>query len=243
LLPVVATAASQLVQAEHGMVVTSHHLASEVGAEFMQRGGNAVDATVAVGYALAVTEPAAATSAVATLHCCIGRRGKTRSSIFVRRRPGAATVAMFLDADGSVKPKLSLVGYLAAGIPGSVLGLDTLLSQHGTLSRAIVMDPAIKLAEAGFVLDASDAEQMTESAAYFAAQPNVAAIFLNDGKPWRAGDRFVQKDLARALSLIAQSGPDAFYRGPIAQALVSASKAGGGPVHPTGFGHLRGERA
>jgi gamma-glutamyltranspeptidase/glutathione hydrolase len=203
-------------------------LATEVGAEILRRGGNAVDAAVAVGYALAVTEPCCGNLGGGGFALVHRATGQDTFINFREKAPGAATSAMFLDADGRVKPNLSLVGYLAAAIPGSALGLDTLLNKYGTLSRATVMEPAIKLAEAGFVLDAADAEQMAESASYFVTEPNVAAIFLNDGKPWRAGDLFVQKDLARTLSLIAQAGPDAFYRGPIAQALVSASNAGGG---------------
>jgi gamma-glutamyltranspeptidase/glutathione hydrolase len=132
---------------------------------------------------------------------------------------------MYLDAKGEIIPKLSLNGYLAAGVPGSVLGLDTLLTKYGTLSREKVMAPAIKLAEEGFVLSRGDADSLAAATEAFAGEANVAAIFLHDGKPWRAGDRLVQKELARTLRMIAESGPDAFYKGRIADEIVAASAA------------------
>jgi gamma-glutamyltranspeptidase / glutathione hydrolase len=220
--------ARQPVTAENGMVVTSQRLASEVGVEIMKQGGNAVDAAVAVGYALAVVNPCCGNlggGGFATLHLADGR------DIFLNFRekaPAAATAGMYLDAKGEVIKDLSLRGYQAAGVPGSVAGLDALLAKFGTLPREAVMAPAIKLAEEGFVLSQGDANILAGSAQAFAAEPNVAAIFLNAGKPWKAGERFVQKNLAKTLALISKDGPDAFYKGAITDAVVAASDANGG---------------
>jgi gamma-glutamyltranspeptidase/glutathione hydrolase len=214
--------------AEHGMAVTSQHIASDVGAEIMRQGGNAVDAAVAVGYALAVVHPCCGNiggGGFATLHLADGR------DVFVDFRetaPMAATEGMYLDAQGEVIKGASLNGYLAAGVPGTVMGLDTLLARYGTLPRATVMAPAIKLAEEGFVLVKGDADILNRSAEKFKTEANVAAIFLNGGMPWGAGDRLVQKDLAATLKLIVAQGPDAFYKGPIAEKVAAASAAHGG---------------
>ncbi len=216
------------VQAASGMVVTAQHLASEIGVDILKRGGNAVDAAVAVGYALAVVHPCCGNlggGGFATLHLA---NGKDTFLNFREKAPAAATETMYLDAAGEVVPDLSLRGYKAVGIPGSVLGLDTLLTRYGTMSRETVMAPAIKLAEDGFVLTQADVDILSRSTKAFAGEPNVSAIFLNDGKPWQAGQRLVQKDLAATLKAIAKDGPDAFYKGPIADKIVAASAAHGG---------------
>ena len=216
------------ITADHAMVVTSQHLATDVGVEIMKQGGNAVDAAVAVGYALAVTNPCCGNiggGGFATLHMA---DGKDVFLNFRERAPGASTEKMYLNAAGDVVPDLSLKGYLAVGVPGSVLGLDTLLQKYGTMKREAVMAPAIKLAEEGFVLNDGDVAIMANSVKAFADQPNVAAIFLHDGKPWASGEVFVQKNLANTLKQISAGGPDAFYKGPIADALVDASGKNGG---------------
>ena len=216
------------VTAENGMAVTSQHVASDVGVAIMKAGGNAVDAAVAVGYALAVTNPCCGNlggGGFATLHLADGR------DVFLNFRekaPGAATETMFLDAKGEVVPDLSLKGYLAVAVPGTVLGLDTLLQKYGSLPRAKVMAPAIKLADEGFVLGQGDADILNGSAKALASQPNVAAVFLKADGPWVAGDRLIQKNLAASLKRIAAEGPDAFYKGPIAGQIVAASAANGG---------------
>ena len=210
------------------MVVTSQHLATDVGVEILKQGGNAVDAAVAVGYALAVTNPCCGNiggGGFATVHIAGGR------DVFLNFRekaPGASTEKMFLNSNGDVVPDLSLKGYLAAGVPGSVLGLDTLLQNYGTMKREQVMAPAIKLAADGFVLNEGDVAILNTSVKSFAEQPNVAAIFLHDGKPWLVGETLVQTNLANTLMQISLGGPNAFYKGPIADVLVEASSKHGG---------------
>jgi len=211
----------QPVSSTHAMVVTSQHLATDVGIEILKKGGNAVDAAVAVGYALAVTNPCCGNiggGGFATLHMA---DGKDVFLNFREKAPSAATEKMFLNAAGEVVPDLSLKGFLAAGVPGTVMGLDSLLQKYGTMKRDAVMAPSIKLAEEGFTLNQGDVDILNTSTKAFAEQPNVAAIFLHDGKPWTAGENFMQKNLAASLKEIAANGPDAFYKGTIADALAS----------------------
>ena len=223
------------VAAENGMVVSSQNLATQAGIEILKAGGNAIDAAVAVGYAMAVVNPCCGNlggGGFATIRFADGR------AIFVNFRekaPLAATPGMYLDAKGELIADASLVGYLAVAVPGSVLGLDTMLSKYGTMSRAGVMAPAIKLAEQGFALTAGDVAILSTATEAFAGQPNVAAIFLKDGKPYKAGDRLIQTDLARTLKAIAESGPDAFYRDSIAELIVAASRANGGILSKDDF--------
>ncbi len=218
----------QPVAAENGMVVSSQHLASQVGVDIMRAGGNAIDAAVAVGYAMAVVNPCCGNlggGGFATIRLADGR---AIFNNFREKAPLAATPNMYLDAKGELIEDASLVGYLAVAVPGSVLGLDAMLSKYGTMSRAAVMAPAIKLAEEGFTLAAGDVAILATATKAFAAQPNVAAIFLKDGQPLKEGDRLVQSDLARTLKAIAVAGPDAFYRGSIGERIIAASQANGG---------------
>lgn len=218
----------QPVAAESGMVVSSQHLASQVGVDILKAGGNAVDAAVAVGYAMAVVNPCCGNlggGGFATMRLADGRGFFIN---FREKAPLAATANMYLDAKGELIENASLVGYLAVAVPGSVLGLDTMLTKYGTMGRAAVMAPAIKLAEEGFTLTAGDAAILATATKAFAEQPNVASVFLKDGQPLKEGDRLIQTDLARSLTAIAEAGPDAFYRGSIAERIVAASRANGG---------------
>ncbi|HET7674567.1 MAG TPA: gamma-glutamyltransferase, partial [Gammaproteobacteria bacterium] len=147
---------------------------------------------------------------------------------FREKAPLAASANMYLDKNGHVIKNLSTRGYLAVGVPGTVMGLNTALKKYGTMSLKQVMAPAIKLAEQGFVLDEGDVRLLDARSDEFATQPNVAAIFLNDGKPYRPGERLVQKNLAHTLKLIEKGGTKAYYDGSIADAIVKASKANGG---------------
>jgi gamma-glutamyltranspeptidase/glutathione hydrolase len=225
-----ATAASRpALEARQGMVVSAQHYASEAGTRILQEGGNAIDAAVAVGYALAVVNPCCGNiggGGFMTIHLAGGR------DTFINFRetaPAAATEAMYLDAQGRAIPDLSLYGYLAAGVPGTVMGLDRALSEYGTLPRENVMAPAIALARDGYVLTRGDTDVLDNGAEHFVKDPVAAKIFLRpDGSHFEPGDRHVQKDLAATLELVAQQGPDAFYKGPIAEAVEKASRANGG---------------
>jgi gamma-glutamyltranspeptidase/glutathione hydrolase len=216
------------VGAEHGMVVSAHHLASKAGIDILKSGGNAVDAAVAVAYALAVTFPEAGNLGGGGFMIVRFHDGRTAFIDFRETAPSAATVTMYQDASGNPVPQRSRRGYLAVGVPGTVAGLELARTRYGTRPRGALMASAIRLARDGFVLDQGDADMLADAADEFRKDGPSAAIFLNHGQPWRPGQRLVQTDLARSLSAIATSGTAAFYDGPIAARIVAASKAGGG---------------
>ncbi|PVZ87371.1 gamma-glutamyltransferase [Serratia sp. S1B] len=228
------------VEAQQGMVVTSQHLASQVGVDILKMGGNAVDAAVAVGYAQAVVNPCCGNiggGGFMTLHLADG------TDTFINFRetaPAAASANMYLDANGKVKKEASLYGYLATGVPGTVLGMETAREKYGKLSRAQVMAPAIKLAREGFILTRADTDILDTTVARFKQDPESAKIFLHsDGSPLQPGDRLVQTDLANTLETIAKEGPTAFYHGKIPQAVEAAAKRGGGIITAADFAHYK----
>jgi len=224
------------VEARNGMVVTSQHLASQVGVDILRMGGNAVDAAVAVGYAQAVVNPCCGNiggGGFMTIHLADGRDTFIN---FREKAPAAATANMYLDAAGNVVKNASLIGYLAVGVPGTVLGLDTAQRKYGKLTRAQVMAPAIKLARQGFVLNRGDTDILDTTVAQIKNDPQAAKIFLRrDGSPLQPGDRLVQKDLAKTLQAISRRGPDAFYQGEIPAAVERASASGGGLITAADF--------
>jgi gamma-glutamyltranspeptidase / glutathione hydrolase len=218
------------VGAEHGIVVTAHQLATKVGVDVLKRGGNAVDAAVAVGYAMAVVYPAAGNLGGGGFMTIQFADGRKTFLDFREKAPLAATRDMYLDASGNVIKGASTKGHLAVGVPGSVAGLEYAREKYGTRPRGALIAPAIAFAERGFVLDAGDIALFDTATDDFRDDPATAAIFLNHGKPYKAGDRFVQKDLAKSLRLIAKGGPDAFYHGSIADAIAASSAAGKGII-------------
>lgn len=233
--PARAQSTAQTAVFSSGMVVTDQHLASEVGRVVLAAGGNAVDAAVAVGYALAVVDPCCGNlggGGFMTIHLADGRNTFIN---FRERAPLRATTDLYLDQNGNVIPGLSLFGYLAVGVPGTVAGLEKAREEYGTWSRQVLIAPAIGLADLGFVLDEGDISVLGQSTSEFRQQPNVAAIFLNNDQPLQSGDRLVQHDLARTLLQIASDGPAAFYDGPIADQLVAASNANGGILSKQDF--------
>lgn len=218
----------QPVSGKKGMVVSEQHLATDVGASILRSGGNAVDAAVAVGYALAVVHPCCGNlggGGFITLHLA---NGKNIFLNFRERAPLAATPNMYLDAKHQFIPGKSTLGYQAVAVPGTVLGFETILKKYGTMTRQQVMAPAIALAKKGYILTEGDIAILEYGTKQFTQNPNVAAIFLKNNKPYQAGDRLVQKDLAATLSLISQQGPKVFYHGSIAKEIVKASQANGG---------------
>ncbi|OYZ89408.1 MAG: gamma-glutamyltransferase [Rhizobiales bacterium 17-65-6] len=223
------------VEGRRGMVVSEQAIAARVGADILRRGGNAVDAAVAVGYALAVVHPCCGNLGGGGYMLVRLADGRATFIDFREVAPGAATAGMFLDGDGNLVPDASLKGWRAVAVPGSVLGLDTALERFGTMSRTQVMAPAIALAREGYVLSAGDAAILATGTQAFRADPTLAAIFLKDGAALKAGDRLVQSDLASTLSAIAAGGPAAFYRGEIPRRIVAASAAGGGLLSAQDF--------
>lgn len=234
--PTTLAASQPAVEARNGMVVTSQHLASQVGVDIMKMGGNAIDAAVAVGYAQAVVNPCCGNiggGGFMTVHLA---DGTDRFINFRETAPAAASANMYLDAAGNVRKGASLYGYLAVGVPGTVMGLDLAERKYGKLTRAQVMVPAIKLAREGFVLTRADTDILDTTVDRFKDDPEAARIFLRpDGTPLQPGDRLVQKDLARTLEEIAANGPAAFYHGRIPELVEAASKRHGGIITATDF--------
>ncbi|AJC66966.1 gamma-glutamyltransferase [Dickeya zeae] len=228
------------VEAKNGMVVTSQHLASQVGVDILKMGGNAIDAAVAVGYAQAVVNPCCGNiggGGFMTIHLADGQ------DTFINFRetaPAAASANMYLDANGNVKKDASLYGYLAAGVPGTVLGLETAREKYGKLTRAQVMAPAIKLAREGFILTRGDTDILDTTVKRFKQDPESARIFLRpDGSALQPGDRLIQTDLANTLQAISDKGPDAFYHGTLPQVIETAAKKGGGILTAADFANYR----
>ena len=238
-LPGADAKAPPAVRGKHSMVVSAQHLASEVGNSILEQGGNAVDAAVATAYALAVVYPCCGNIGGGGFATIRLDNGVEKFVDFRERAPLAATRDMYLDARGHPVSGLSQYGYKAVGVPGIVAGLDWLLTQYGTMDRQQVMAPAIDLAQNGFVLRQSDSDYFAAKADVLLRQDNARAIFYQDGKPWPAGHRLVQRDLAATLSAVSEDGPDAFYKGPIARAIVAASEANGGILSLKDFADYR----
>jgi gamma-glutamyltranspeptidase/glutathione hydrolase len=218
------------VAAEKGMVVTAQHLASQVGVNILKRGGSAIDAAVAVGYALAVVYPAAGNLGGGGFMTIRFADGRKTFLDFRETAPRAASRDMYLDKDGNVISGLSTTGWLAVGVPGTVSGLEYARKKYGTMTRAALIDPAIKLAEDGFTLDQGDVDMLASATEDFRKFPSTGEIFLNKGQPFVAGQRLVQPDLADTLRLIRKRGTGGFYGGKTAAAIVRASRVGGGII-------------
>jgi len=224
-------AASQApVAAEHGMVVSAQHLATKVGVDVLKRGGNAVDAAVAVGYALAVVYPAAGNLGGGGFMTVQLADGRKTFLDFREKAPLAATANMYLDKDGNVIKGLSTNGHLAVGVPGTVSGMEYAREKYGTMKRADLIAPSIQLADKGFALEQGDIDMLRTSTNDFKKDPVSGAIFLNKGEPFAVGQKLVQKDLAKTLRAVSAKGVDGFYKGWVGQAIVASSQAGKGII-------------
>ncbi|MGH9452259.1 MAG: gamma-glutamyltransferase [Terriglobia bacterium] len=225
--------------AKHGMVVSSEARASQAGVEILRRGGNAVDAAVAVGFALAVTYPFAGNiggGGFMLIHMADGR------AVMVDYReeaPGAASRNMYLDSSGAVIPNASIVGALSVGVPGTVAGLALAEQKYGKLGLARVMAPAIRLAQKGFPVSYWLSQSLRSHQALLTKFPNSRRIYLQGGNPYRPGDVFRQPELARTLREVARRGPDAFYHGTIAQDTVRTEKRLGGIITLADLAHYQ----
>ncbi|MFQ3452349.1 gamma-glutamyltransferase [Bradyrhizobium sp. UFLA01-814] len=216
------------VAAENGMVVSAQHLATQVGVEVLKRGGNAVDAAVAVGYALAVAYPAAGNLGGGGFMTIQFADGRKTFLDFRETAPKGATADMYLDKEGKIVAGLSTKGHLAVGVPGSVAGMEYAREKYGTMKRADVIAPALQLAEDGFVLDRGDIQMLDSAVDDLRQDPPSAAIFLNNGNPFQVGERLVQHELAETLREISKRGTDGFYKGWVGAAIVAASRGGKG---------------
>ncbi len=221
-------ASARPVTAARGMVVAPEHEAAAVGLEVLRRGGNAIDASVATAFALAVTYPRAGNLGGGGFLLYRLPDGTHAALDFRETAPAKLTADKFKDTSGKVDPKKSQEGGLAVGVPGSVAGLIEAHRRWGTRPLAELIGPAIHLAEDGVVISERTAEVLKQETSRLAADRAARAIFTHDGLPMRAGERLVQADLAGTLRAIAKDGADAFYSGRIAEAIAKGDVAAGG---------------
>ncbi len=215
------------VHAPHAMVVTVQGLASQAGVDVLRQGGNAVDAAVAVGFALAVVHPQAGNIGGGGFMLVRLADGASHFIDYREKAPGKATRDMYLDAQGNIIPGASTIGYKAIGVPGSVAGMLYAEKKYGKLTLAQVMAPAIRLARQGFTLTWAEADEMHDP--MLAKFPESRHIFQRDGNYYQAGEIFRQPELAATLERIA-GNPDDFYHGAMARQIAAAVQQGGGLI-------------
>lgn len=228
--PPSGAASREPVRARRAMVASTSELASRVGVEVMKRGGNAVDAAVAVGLALAVTWPSAGNLGGGGFMMIRRANGETEVIDYRERAPLAAHRDMYLDRKGDVVEDLSTVGYKAVGVPGTVAGLSLALKRHGKMRWADVIEPARRLAAEGFVVNYHTSRSLRGSAKLLGKFPDSNRIFLRGGRYYEEGERFVQPELAATLARLKLQGPREFYEGQTARMIASDMKANGGII-------------
>ena len=217
-------------RARQGMVASTTEIASQVGVEIMQRGGNAVDAAVAVGLALAVTWPSAGNIGGGGFMMVRRANGETEIIDYRERAPLSASRDMYLDKDGNVVKDASTVGYRAVGVPGTIAGLSLALKRHGKLNWTDVVEPARKLAAEGFPITYHLARSLRAAEKHLKQFPDSNRIFLRDGKLFDEGERLVQPELAETFAHLKEKGPREFYEGRTAQLIAADMKANGGLI-------------
>jgi gamma-glutamyltranspeptidase / glutathione hydrolase len=217
------------VYARKGMVVAQEPLAADVGVTVLKSGGNAVDAAVAVGFALAVTHPFAGNIGGGGFMLIRLADGRTTFVDFREKAPGKATHDMYLDSSGNVTPD-SLVGWRAVGVPGTVRGLELAVKKYGTKSWSELLQPAIHLASSGFAISYSQMSSFHYAADLLSQFPDSKRIFLKDGAFYNWNENFQQPELARTLERIALNGAKEFYEGETARILASQMEKNGGLI-------------
>ncbi len=225
-----ATAFAETVVGDGGVVASRSRIASDIGAEIMQQGGNAIDAAVATGFALAVTYPSAGNLGGGGFMVIRLADGTVVTNDHREKAPNLARTDMYLDDDGDIVEGLSTRSHLAVGVPGSVACLIDVLERYGTLSIAEVIEPAIGLARDGFILSRDLAGQFNSRIKDFARYPASKEVFTNGDNPYKQGELFVQSDLSKTLSRIKKSGKAGFYHGKTARLLVAEMESGGGLI-------------
>ncbi len=218
------------VSGQNGMVVSAHRIASEVGIQILKNGGNAVDAAVGVGFALAVVYPYAGNIGGGGFMVMHFSDGTNTSVDFRETAPQSSNSKMYLDEKGEYLPSLSREGMKSVGIPGSVAGLYYAHHKFGKLSFEEVISPAINLARNGFELEYHQTQLLNLFYDEFCKYKSSKKIFTNDGSKFRTGDLLIQKDLAATLNLIMLNGPEGFYRGETADKIVNMSQEYGGRI-------------
>lgn len=216
---------------DSGLALSSYDIANNIGKDILDKNGNAIDAAVAIGYALAVVHPAAGNiggGGFATIHMA---NGENITLDFREKAPLQASPGMYLDKEGNVIPEASTIGYLAAGVPGTVAGMSAMLDKYGTKKLSELMAPAIELAKNGFIISSRQEETMAAAQKYFVRFASSSKYFLKkDGSSYKAGEILIQQDLAKTLQLIKKEGPTAFYNGKIADLIAQDMAKNGGII-------------
>ncbi|MGY3803593.1 gamma-glutamyltransferase [Pigmentibacter ruber] len=216
---------------KNGIVVSEEELASKIGVEILRQGGNAIDAAVAVGYALAVTLPEAGNIGGGGFMMIWLNKEKRAININYREKaPFLASKNMFLSANGNLDTEKLDKSYLSSGVPGTVLGLNYALKKYGKLPLNKVIQPAIELAENGFIVSHALAQSLIESEDLLSTSEETKKIFFKNGKPLKVGDKLIQQDLAKTLKLISELGDDGFYKGETANKIAEDMKNNGGII-------------
>jgi len=228
IVPRTFAASREPVRGKNGMVASPNDLATLVGVEILKKGGNAVDAAVAVGFALAVTYPAAGNLGGGGFFVIHLADGLNTTIDFREKAPLAATRDMFLDENGNFVQEKSLTGGLASGVPGTVAGLLLALEKYGTMPLQEVIQPAIDLAKDGFILSYHMARSFNEQQKYFEKYPSSRKIFRDTEHPFVEGELFIQTDLAKTLGKIRDNGRKGFYEGDVAEMIVAEVNKNGG---------------
>jgi gamma-glutamyltranspeptidase/glutathione hydrolase len=221
------------------MVVTDDELGSQAGVEILKRGGNAVDAAVAVAFALAVVEPAAGNIGGGGFMLIRLADGKTTFLDYRETAPGKATRDMYIGKDGKLDEEASVIGYRSVAVPGTVAGLELALKTYGTMKLADVLAPPIRLAEEGFRAGEKLAAELEEESPGLQAFPMSQRIFLNGGHRFKAGDTLKQPELAATLKRIAKNGAEEFYRGETAKMLAEEMSRNGGLISLDDLAHYK----
>ncbi len=217
-------------RAKNGMVVSESEIASKVGVEILKEGGNAIDAAVAVGFALAVTYPSAGNIGGGGFMVIHLNGGQNTTIDFREKAPLAADREMYLDDEGNFISESSLSGMTSVGVPGTVAGLIFVLQKYGSMNLEEIIQPAINLANNGFEIDYRLAESLNTYYDDFMKYESSKKIFTNNGKKFEEGNLLIQKDLAATLELIKQNGKKGFYEGKVAQLIIEQSKKFGGYI-------------
>ena len=227
-VPTTLAASREPVRARHGIVASTNEIASNIGVDIMKRGGNAVDAAIAIAFALAVTHPAAGNLGGGGFMKIRLKDGRTTAIDYREMAPAAATRNVYLDKEGNVieGDGGSIEGYRAAGVPGTVRGMELALKKYGSgrMSWAQLVEPARRLAANGFTVNYTLARGLRGNSEYLSKYPETKRIYLNNGKFYNEGDVFVQADLAATFTRLQQRGPNEFYTGQTAQLIAADMK-------------------
>ncbi len=220
-----------LIEGKNGMVVSTHPAASEIGLAILKNGGNAIDAAVAVNFALAVCHPSAGNIGGGGFLVYRDKSGNTKALDYREKAPAAASRDMYLDADGKIIPGKSMTGIFSVGVPGTVAGMQEMHDKLGRLPWNELLQPAVDLARNGLMLTEKEARGLNRQRTEFLREnPDKNYLLSVEGKEWKAGDLLVQADLANTLELILKKKAKGFYKGQTAQNIVNEMKAQNGLI-------------